>query len=413
MVLSPASFYLHLVGDDVRKLFRSKGGFMSLCVALAAVVAAAQAPYLMRLADEGYPAPRWPAAGAFVPVQGRPGPVPHALPQRLPNGWLEDLMQESEASALLVYQGGSLRMEAYRQGARADTKFNSYSLVKSLVGALVLKAVADQKLGPLNTPLGTYLPGVGSGAVSHVTLDALLDMRSGILFEPTALKKIGMKQVSGVAEKDLEKTLFNPFGPMAQMHFQGIEHVLPHLRVSKTSVDVFNYQNVNTALLGLVLERAYGRPLAEILALEVWQPSGAGPAHWRQYAPDGRVSAYCCLYARARDWVQVAHFLQANGRLQTNGTSGEPFLPHVLWQRLMGLGLSPAEREAGAYETHMRHDILNRPGEALQGRFSYFLGQGGQIVYLMPEADLTVVRFGQRHQKLHSTLYAVWRSVGG
>ncbi|MGI9407442.1 MAG: hypothetical protein ACR2O4_13810, partial [Hyphomicrobiaceae bacterium] len=60
---------------------------------------------------------------------------------------------------------------------------------------------------------------------------------------------------------------------------------------------------------------------------------------------------------------------------------------------------------------HIRHDILDRPGEPIQGRFAYMMGQGGQVVYLMPSHDLVVVRFGGRHQKLHSTLYEVWRAV--
>ena len=57
------------------------------------------------------------------------------------------------------------------------------------------------------------------------------------------------------------------------------------------------------------------------------------------------------------------------------------------------------------------HNVLDRPGEALQGRFTYMFGSGGQIVYMMPQRKLVVVRFGRQMQLLHSTLYAAWRSL--
>ena len=42
----------------------------------------------------------------------------------------------------------------------------------------------------------------------------------------------------------------------------------------------------------------------------------------------------------------------------------------------------------------MRYDVLDRAGEKLAGPFAYLLGQGGQVVYLKPQDDLVVVRFG-------------------
>jgi hypothetical protein len=35
------------------------------------------------------------------------------------------------------------------------------------------------------------------------------------------------------------------------------------------------------------------------------------------------------------------------------------------------------------------------------------LGQGGQILYMLPEQDLVILRFGEKMQLLHSTLYDI------
>ncbi len=130
------------------------------------------------------------------------------------------------------------------------------------------------------------------------------------------------------------------------------------------------------------------------------------PAEWRRYGEALPVSPYCCLYARPIDWAKAAYFLMHNG------TPGEPFLPDALWRSFMSLDFAETEVADGRYGLHIRHDILDRPGEPLQGRFSYFMGSRGQVTYLMPDQDLVVVRFGDGFQKLHSTLYEVGKSVG-
>ena len=371
----------------------------------AAVVAGAAtvmiwAPYLPRLAYEGFPAPIWPASGSFADVAGSPADPPLTAPAAAAplDPKLRALFDGSGAKALLAHEGGKLGIEHYADGVTSKTRFNSYSLVKSLVGALVLKAVADGRLKSLDQPVGDILPDVGDRAFRAVSLRAFLEMRSGVLFEAG-----GAKSISGVGAKDLETAFANPFGPLARLHMQGLDEV-KH-RLFTTPSPKFNYQNVNTAILGAVLERAYGKPLQTILAENIWKPAGAAPAKWRRYNGGAGISAYCCLYARARDWVKVGRFIAANGRADA------PFLPAADWRALLGRNLSKTRLRKGVYGLHVRHDLLDRPGEPLQGGFTYFIGNGGQIVYLMPDKDLVVVRFGDAMQLLHSTLYATWRTL--
>jgi CubicO group peptidase (beta-lactamase class C family) len=91
--------------------------------------------------------------------------------------------------------------------------------------------------------------------------------------------------------------------------------------------------------------------------------------------------------------------------LRDNGRPGEPFLPEALWRDLLLPDLGAEARREGTYGFQVRHDVLDRKGEALQGPFAYFMGHGGQMVYVLPEQDAVVVRFGERPQLLHSTLY--------
>ena len=127
--------------------------------------------------------------------------------------------------------------------------------------------------------------------------------------------------MSGVGDKPFEAFPYNPFGPLARLHALGLEAVLPGLRVAPDEVGAFRYQNVNTALLGAVLEEAYEMPLSDLLSEKLWQPAGAAEASWRIYPVSGKPTPYCCLFATAADWALVGRYLMRNG------TTAEPFLP--------------------------------------------------------------------------------------
>lgn len=374
---------------------------LSLLIALGAAGIAIAAPYLPRLLIEGYPAPVWPAYGSFATVAGGTAEtiLRPAVTGLQPSDELKALFRDSNGRALIAVHKGRIVLAHYADGIDSQTKLNSYSMVKSLIGALTLKAIAERRLRSLDQPLRELLPGTGTPSLGNVTLRELLEMRSGIEVEAH-----GLTAVSG--DKDVEATKMNLFGPMARLHTGGLGAISAELASDPALRRDFNYQNVNTALLGEVLARAYRMPLEQALATEIWAPAGATPAEWRRYGEALPVSPYCCLYARPMDWAKVAYFLMHNG------TPAKPFLPDPLWRSFLGLDLAQVDVAQGRYGLHIRHDLLDRTGEALQGRFSYFMGSRGQITYLMPSEDLVVVRFGDGFQKLHSTLYEVGRSAG-
>lgn len=376
-----------------------------LTLALASLAALAYAPYLPRLAYEGYPPLTWPAHGDFARIEGAD------MPLRLPSGnagaqsplppELNALFEQSGGKALLVHRAGKLELEHYGPGVSPETKLNSFSIAKSLVGALVFKAVAEGRLASLDMPIGQILPDYGDGALRLVSPRALLQMRGGIAFG-AGDKVFGDE--SGA--KDIDATGINPFGPMARLHFLGLAAISGGLTARPPAAQPFSYQNINTALLGALLEKLYERPLASLMAEKIWRQAGAGSALWRQSRANGGVSAYCCIFATARDWVRIGLYLSRNG------SRGDPFLPEPLWREFMGTGLDAAALRRGVYGYHIRHDLLDRPGEPLQGSFTYMMGQGGQLLYLMPGQDLIVFRSGERMPLLHTTLYAAWKAIG-
>lgn len=365
--------------------------------------ALAYAPYLPQLLLEGSPPLVLSERGHFADVSGGPATrdlhLTDAASARTLVPELASTFVETDGAALLVYRDGELALEHYGPGYDADTRFNSYSMAKSLVGALIYRAIAEGRIAGLDVTLGDLLP--EQRGITDLTLRSLITMRAGIHFD-SAGSKFG-----DVGGKDSD-TVPNPFGPLARLHFMGLAAVEPGLEIDTTDASGdFNYQNVNTALLGAVLESVYDQPLQDVLADQLWKPAMAAPALWRQPAVGAPVSAYCCIYATARDWIRIGVFLAQNGSAEA------PFLPEPLWREFMGLDVGVEALSSNHYGQHIYQNVLDRPKQKLQGPFTYLMGQNGQVLYLMPQHGLVVYRAGGRVQLLHSTLYGAWNSLEG
>ena len=401
-----------------RRIARLAGTALVLLV-VAAGTALAFNPHLAWLLREGFPDEEWPASGSFATIEGAARDADDARPVSFPAEAIERF-EASGGRALLVARADGTIHEHYGAGYGRKDRFNSFSLVKSLVGALSLKAVAEGRLS-LDDPISRFVPYPYRLDFSDdptlrptpATIRDALEMRTGLLLGPEPAKA-----ASGVGEKPLDDAAFSPFGALARLHALGpgvlSDHMIDPIHEGRPGAGTeFRYQSANTAVLGMALEAAYGRTLPELLDDLLWKRAGAAEAHWRRYPRDvetpaqavpatPRVSAYCCLYARPIDWARVGVFLLSNG------TPDEPFLPDDLWREFIAPDLGEARR-AGAYGLHIRHDVLDRPGAALAGPFAYMMGHGGQAVYLVPpegtREGFVVVRFGREPQLLHSTLY--------
>ena len=262
----------------------ARGKLIPWLLVLAAIVplaGLAWAPYLPRLMWEGYPGETWPAPGAHVVVAGGDGTDLRTDTRASafdPVG--RRLFDDRQGRALLISHDSRLVFEHYAAGIDRATRLNSYSLVKSLVGVLVLKAHAEGRIASLDDTIGTYLPDLGDATVRAVPIVRFLRMASGIAFETDRKKAVG-----GEASKDIERARLNPFGPMARLHMLGLDAVAPGLTVERPGESQFNYQNINTAILGRLLTVLHDRPLAQILSAKIWRPAGADTAQWRAYGP--------------------------------------------------------------------------------------------------------------------------------
>ncbi|WP_327310904.1 serine hydrolase domain-containing protein [Streptomyces sp. NBC_01243] len=129
------------------------------------------------------------------------------------------------------------------------------SVTKTFTVTALLTLVDQGKAG-LDDPIGKYVKGVPDG--DRITLRELAGMRSGLFnysMDPDFFKAL---------TSDPQR----PFTPRELLDYS-FKHPLRFQPGKK-----FEYSNTNAILLGLVVEKASGRPLADYLERNVFEPAG-------------------------------------------------------------------------------------------------------------------------------------------
>jgi CubicO group peptidase (beta-lactamase class C family) len=160
----------------------------------------------------------------------------------------------------------------------------------------------------------------------------------------------------------------------------------------------YDYNNINSELLGMVLERAYGQRYSALLRDKLWLPMGGERAFVHTDQPGGRAFTSCCLAAPAMDWARVGMLLLGRGRV--NGrqlvapewidamTTPSPAAGHYGLQVWLGYGdpAVPADNAGSSGAV--------APGPFLARDTFMTWGRGQQHVFVVPSRELVVVRLG-------------------
>jgi len=137
----------------------------------------------------------------------------------------------------------------------AETYFRIASNTKTMTAAIILQLAQEDKL-KLDEPISQFVPGVPEG--DQITIAELLEMRSG-LYNYT-----NSAEFASLLDRDPGK---------AWTTDELLKLAFKHPSQAKPGAE-FKYCNTNYALLGLVVEKVDGRPLAVAMHERLFKPLG-------------------------------------------------------------------------------------------------------------------------------------------
>lgn len=287
--------------------------------------------------------------------------------------------EQTNSIALLVWRNGYLELEQYWPGHDRHTLTDTASMHKTVLGLLTGAAVADGLIPSVDVAAATWLTEWRDGARAQIRVRDLLQMSSGLELIPYSTN------------------------PLHRYTRSLLGTDLTGLALSLESVEppgtTFEYSNMNSQLLGTLVQRAAGRRYAEYLSERLWSRLGAGNAYLWLDRDGGTPHTYCCLQTTARGWLKVGLLLLNEGRVgddqvipaawiraMTTPAATNPNFGYQLW-----LGSPPqGKRRYNSKSVAMAHHSAPFAAPDLV----FIDGFGGQRVYIVPSQRLVIVRTG-------------------
>ena len=288
---------------------------------------------------------------------------------------LDSFVKLHKTVSFLIIRNDTILYENYQRDYNHNSVVSSFSIAKPVVSTLVGIAIDEGKIESINDPITKYLPEFeDKPGFDKITIKSLLHHTSGIRFTEGKLA-LNSDNSQFYWGDDLRKRMLNPI-------------------IEEKPNQVFHYSSENVMLLAYILEKVTGESVSNYLEQKVWKPLGMeAPASWSLDRDDdqGIEKAFCCLQARSIDFAKFARLYLKDGN----------------WQ-----GLQIVSKKWVDYSTHPDPEGNNKHfynnnwgiGPLKYGSF-YAIGLYGQYLYVYPEKNIIIVRFGDKTSYLHTAYW--------
>lgn len=290
-----------------------------------------------------------------------PSPLPPGPPLALDLD-VDEFMAGQRSAALLVLQGGRLRLERYGLGFDAHGRWTSFSVAKGLTSTLVGAALRDGAIRSLDDPVSDYIPEMAGSAYAQVSVRQLLTMTSGVAWN------------EDYDDPDSDVARFNNHKPPP-----GVSALVDYMRGLPRAAapgSRWHYNTGESNLIGILLIRATGKPLAQYLQEKIWQPAGMEQQATWILSKTGEEISGCCVQAAPRDLLRFGRFILDGAR-----AGGQSVVPDGWLREATRKQADTDDPEEGyGYQWSTRVD----------GSFTV-RGAFGQGLYIDPARELVIV----------------------
>ena len=277
-------------------------------------------------------------------------------------------------TGLLIARGDAILVERYQYGRTDRHRFTSWSMAKTVTAMLIGIAIDEGRIRSVDDLAAAYVPELAGSEYGRTSLRHLLQMSSGVRFNEDYRP--------GFFSQDVLQVILDTYAGLGPGGVGLVTSFNDRERPARTK---FSYSSVETQVLGLVLTRASGRPVAEYLEQKIWQPIGAeADATWLVDNSGQEVTA-CCLNAVLRDYARLGLLLAHDGNWRGRQIIPAAWVLEATTVRADEPHLQPgtATPVAGyGYQTWIF------PGER---RMFILWGAHGQRIYVDPRSKLVMV----------------------
>lgn len=278
--------------------------------------------------------------------------------------YMDSLLEESKTVAFLIIRNDSMLYENYFRRYTADSWVASFSMAKSYTSALLGIALEEGKVHSVDDSITTYLTELRGKGLQNITIRNLLQMTAGL---------------------DHKENYFNPFAGVAKLYYGHNlrTYIKHHTRPGDQPGLAFDYQSIQSQLLGMIVERATGEHLTDYLQKHIWGPAGMeSDASWStDRKKNGMEKAFAGINATARDFAKFGRLYMHKGNW-----NGKQLVPGHWVEESTKVDASHGSAWYYQYQWWL---------PSKEGDF-YAAGHLGQFIYVYPAKNLIIVRLGKK-----------------
>jgi hypothetical protein len=288
-------------------------------------------------------------------------------------------LAETYADGIAVLHRGRLVLERYFGVLEAHKPHIAMSVTKSFTGTLAAALVAEGRIDP-KARVPAYVPELAASGFGDATIAEVMDMTTGIdyaeVYTDANSDVWAMRRANGTAPP-------RPGGPPTSLL-----HYLTTLKRKGEHGRVFTYRTPNTDVLGWIVRRVTGMPLAELVSERIWQPMGAEEDAYFTVDRLGTEYAGGGLNTTVRDLARFGELMRCRGEL-----NGRRILPAAAVDDI-ARGADPAKFAPAGYATLPGWSYHNQWWVSHDSHGVYMArGIHGQSIYVDPKAEMVIARY--------------------
>lgn len=277
---------------------------------------------------------------------------------------LDTFVKLHNTISFMIIRNDTILYEKYNGKYKDTSLVSSFSMVKPMMSTLIGIAVEEGKIKSINDTITDYLA----------------EFKNNPGFDKITVKNL-LQHTSGIKFTDQE---FNIVSDNAEFYWgHELRKNLAELTVDKEPNMEFHYSSANTQLLALIIERITNKTVSNYLENKLWKPLGMeAPAYWSlDKEGDGSMEkAFCCLQARTVDFAKFGRLYLNKGNWEGNQIVSKEWIEQSTHS-------DPSNNN--------RHYYNNNWGIGpLKYDSFYAVGLYGQYLYLYPEKNIQIIRFG-------------------
>lgn len=225
-------------------------------------------------------------------------PLPRGADLAMPDGfgaWVE----ARRVTGVVVLHQGAVVHESYYLGTGADDLRISWSVAKSVLSLVLGTLVADGTIPDLDAPVTQYVPELAGSAYAGASIRQVARMSSGVAFNEDYMDFWSdINRMGRVLALGGSMDAFS-VGQTARRGEPGADWL---------------YVSIDTHVLAMVMRRASGRSLSELVEERLFLPLGLERAPYYVTDGDGVEFALGGLNMTTRDFARIGQLVLDGGR---------------------------------------------------------------------------------------------------